>query len=703
MNPIPLLLCALPALVPPLPSGTGVCSNVRSMTDVWDRTAPTIAYGFALTGTVHSAGEAAFVFDDGEQLIPVINRTDPAIRPNAGDRIAMSGVFGLKKVAYGNEPYTVVTRAEVLESGPAPLPARRSLQDLSGSRDDLRLVETSGTVIDCRPDDADPDYLHLILKDGPTVLPVSIRSKDADSVSRLIDARVSVIGTFNRTIQGVRRYSRPVIIATREQIRVLEPPPAPETIPVLERKIYLTPDDILSLGKRKLGGEIIAVWRRCNLLLRDDDGRVVRARLSRHNETPPRSGQRATVCGYPGTDQFNLVLGTATILSAAPGSAAPQPSVRLKSLTEIIDRTTPGVSSFKTSFYGKTVTLAGTVRTLPSSGDAEGRIGLDCDGHLVQLDTSSAPETAAGLELGCRIEATGVCLLEINNDDDQTDLPRISGLTLLLRDRNDIVVRSRPPWLTSARFFLILSVMAAILVAILLWNASLRILVERRGRELVRKQSEAMKARFKTIERTRLATELHDSVVQNLTGAALEIRAARTALPESGSDAAPHLDIALKTINSSRAELRNCIWDLRNRALEERDVDEAIRITLQPHVGDAELQVRFNVPRRKIPDNEFHAILCMIRELVVNAIRHGHAKTIKVAGTLDQGRIRFSVTDDGCGFDPKLAPGMEQGHFGIEGVTERAKALNGTAVIDSAPGEGTRVSVTVMLLEDADS
>ena len=243
--------------------------------------------------------------------------------------------------------------------------------------------------------------------------------------------------------------------------------------------------------------------------------------------------------------------------------------------------------------------------------------------------------------------------------------------------------------------------MAGVLVLFLIWNASLRVLVERRGRELARKQVEAAHAKFKAIERMRLATELHDSVVQNLTGAALEIRAAQAALPAASEDSAPHLDIALKTINSSRAELRNCIWDLRNQALEKNDIDEAIRITLQPHIVDAKLHVRFNVPRRKIPDNAFHNILCIIRELVVNAVRHGHATTLKVAGTIDGDRLLFSVADDGCGFDPATRPGMEQGHFGLEGVMERVKALDGTADITSAPGKGTRIAINTPLPEEA--
>ena len=214
-------------------------------------------------------------------------------------------------------------------------------------------------------------------------------------------------------------------------------------------------------------------------------------------------------------------------------------------------------------------------------------------------------------------------------------------------------------------------------------------------------QVEAIHAKFKTIERTRLATELHDSVVQNLTGAALEIRAAQAAVPAADEGSASHLDIALKTINSSRAELRNCIWDLRNQALEKNDIDEAIRITLQPHIVDAQLHVRFNVPRRTIPDNAFHNILCIIRELVVNAVRHGHATTLKIAGTTDSGRLLFSVTDNGSGFDPATRPGMEQGHFGLEGVLERVKALDGMADIASAPGKETRITINIPLPEEA--
>jgi len=107
------------------------------------------------------------------------------------------------------------------------------------------------------------------------------------------------------------------------------------------------------------------------------------------------------------------------------------------------------------------------------------------------------------------------------------------------------------------------------------------------------------------------------------------------------------------------------------------------------------VKVRFNVPREKLSDNTAHALLRTIRELVVNALRHGNAQTVKVAGSIDGETILCSVTDDGCGFDPDESPGILQGHFGLQGVRERIAQLGGTFTIESAPGKGTKATIRI--------
>jgi len=139
---------------------------------------------------------------------------------------------------------------------------------------------------------------------------------------------------------------------------------------------------------------------------------------------------------------------------------------------------------------------------------------------------------------------------------------------------------------------------------------------------------------------------------------------------------------------SCRTELRRCLWDLRENALEEKDFAEAIRKTLAPVVDGSVFSVQFNVPRARLDDTTAHAILCIIRELATNAIHHGKAHRVRICGELQDGLLTFSVSDDGSGFNPDSAAGANEGHFGLEGIHERIKRLNGTFTIISEPGKG---------------
>ena len=145
----------------------------------------------------------------------------------------------------------------------------------------------------------------------------------------------------------------------------------------------------------------------------------------------------------------------------------------------------------------------------------------------------------------------------------------------------------------------------------------------------------------------------------------------------------------------SRHELKCCLWDLRSRTFEEKNMTEAVERTIAHHLGQVKATVRFNVPREALSDSDTHIVLRIIRELTVNAIRHGKAAHVRIAGELRDGFIRFSVKDDGIGFDTENVKGPELGHFGIQGIRERIATLDGEIAIESTIGQGTKTTVRI--------
>ena len=269
--------------------------------------------------------------------------------------------------------------------------------------------------------------------------------------------------------------------------------------------------------------------------------------------------------------------------------------------------------------------------------------------------------------------------------DSPLRFPRFDGFTVIPRTPDDVVVLSRPPWWTPAKLGAVVAALVLALAAILFWNRQLRRLSEKRGRELFRERSASAIAELKTSERTRLAAEIHDSISQILTGAAMQLDAGET-------------QAAKRILASCRRELRCCIWDLRGNALNAVNLADAIKATLAPHLGGCSLALDFDVPSSSLSEAIRHAALSIIREATVNAIRHGHARTIAVSGELAGRRLSFSVVDDGKGFDPGNCRGSAEGHFGLMGMKERAKSFNGSFSISSSPENGTEIAVT---LEDS--
>jgi len=346
-------------------------------------------------------------------------------------------------------------------------------------------------------------------------------------------------------------------------------------------------------------------------------------------------------------------------------------------------------------WHGRRIRLRGKVRDILSGMRHGPRILLEDGRHMATIDCNAAPSAAEKMSVGCIVSATGVCVMDTENWNHHSMLPKVTEMFLSVSSPDDIKILAHPPWWTPFKLMVVIGVLLLLLVAILIWNASLRILSERRGREMYRNQIAQAKAEMKTDERTRLAAELHDHLAQNLTAISYQIAAAERSRTVDTAASAHHLDTASRMLGSCRTELRRCLWDLRSDALDEADVNLAIRKSIEPIAGNANVHVEVNAPRAKLSDSSLHATLSIIRELAANAVNHGQAKNLRITGELAHGALQLSVTDDGCGFDTEKAPGMDEGHFGLGGVRERVRRHNGEMSIESAPGKGTSISVTL--------
>ena len=319
---------------------------------------------------------------------------------------------------------------------------------------------------------------------------------------------------------------------------------------------------------------------------------------------------------------------------------------------------------------------------------------LDDGTHSVDVTCGTGVNLAKIAEES-KVQVTGICIMEAEAWRPNSIIPKITDISVVVSNAEDVTVVEGPPWLTPARLIYAIIALTAVLLAIMAWNITLRTLVARRSRQLLKSEIAKADAQLRISERTRLAAELHDSVAQDLSGVSLQIDAAARLVDGDRDRLAKRLELASIALKSCRVELRNCLWELRNQALDEPDMKSAIEHSLSPYISDAHLAVRFDVRRSAISDNTAHALLSVIRELVTNALRHGEASQVKVSGSLGKNGLSCTVEDNGRGFDPGSCPGVAQGHFGLTGIRERLGPLHAKMEISSRPGKGTTVTISI--------
>ncbi|MFI7100995.1 sensor histidine kinase [Streptomyces sp. NPDC050161] len=207
-------------------------------------------------------------------------------------------------------------------------------------------------------------------------------------------------------------------------------------------------------------------------------------------------------------------------------------------------------------------------------------------------------------------------------------------------------------------------------------------------------------------ERERLAREIHDTLAQGLSSIQLLLRAAERALPQRADTALGHVRHARTTAVDNLAEARRFVRELSPPDLEAGSLPAALERLCATTARASGLAVHCQVSGvpTELPTPHEVALLRIAQSALANTVRHAGARRAELTLSYMETEVALDVVDDGAGFAPGDVPpagsaAATGAGFGLAAMRARARALHGTLAVESAPGEGTAVAVTLPVPE----
>jgi signal transduction histidine kinase/ligand-binding sensor domain-containing protein len=204
-------------------------------------------------------------------------------------------------------------------------------------------------------------------------------------------------------------------------------------------------------------------------------------------------------------------------------------------------------------------------------------------------------------------------------------------------------------------------------------------------------------------ERTRIARELHDTLLQSLHGLMFRFQAARNLFPRRPEEAMEALDQAIARTEQAITESQDAITDLRPMPAASSDLGGLLMATGKEleTIGNSNgtattFALTVEGERRTLPPNLQDEVYRIALELLRNAFRHACARRVETEVRYDDEQLRVRIRDDGKGMDPDiLKTGRPPGHWGLLGAKERAQRIGAHLDIWSEVGAGTEIQLSI--------
>jgi signal transduction histidine kinase len=195
-------------------------------------------------------------------------------------------------------------------------------------------------------------------------------------------------------------------------------------------------------------------------------------------------------------------------------------------------------------------------------------------------------------------------------------------------------------------------------------------------------------------ERRHLSRELHDEFGQLLAAVMLHLQVAKAV---AGETAKPSLEQSICLLQQAGAQVRSLALELCPRMLETEGLETSLRWLAQQHEQRTGIAVQLACDVSTVSRDR--AIVCfrVAQEALTNVVRHARARHVWIDVSQPDGLLQLEVRDDGVGFDVTRTPGQAgtAGNLGIIGMKERVEVGGGTLWIDSQPGQGTRICISL--------
>lgn len=318
---------------------------------------------------------------------------------------------------------------------------------------------------------------------------------------------------------------------------------------------------------------------------------------------------------------------------------------------------------------------------------------LQCRSDETVFEAILPRNATAGPEFfpGDRLQLTGICELTTTHP-----LPRpewVNGFRIRLADSTGVTLLHRAPWWTTGRLLAALGAMTGIALLGTLGTLFFRQVVQRQAHVLGEKLgNEAV-----SDERDRMARDLHDTLEQQLAGVALQLDGLDKVAATDPEQISSRLGLARRMLRHTRVEARRSVWDLRSKVLEIQGLGTALRSMAAGASSEDGPAVSFEISEltRPLPvGSDFH-LLRIAQEALANAIKHASANQVIISLHETADAVTLSIRDDGRGYTPIPPDALVSSHFGLLGMHERVEKIGAALDIQSSPGHGCSVTVTL--------